>query len=62
LILDALQMDFQTVRIRRDPACPVCGDDPTVTELIDYEQFCGLAPGQTPPEAEHGVPVTAESA
>ena len=59
LIFDALEMDFQTVKIRRDPACPVCGDKPTVTELIDYEQFCGLAPGQTPPEAEHGVPVTA---
>jgi adenylyltransferase/sulfurtransferase len=59
LIFDALQMDFQTVKIRRDPSCPVCGDDPTVTELIDYELFCGLAPGQAPPEAEHGVPVTA---
>jgi sulfur-carrier protein adenylyltransferase/sulfurtransferase len=59
LIFDALQMDFQTVKIRRDPACPVCGDEPTVTELIDYERFCGLAPGQAPPEAEHGVPVSA---
>jgi molybdopterin/thiamine biosynthesis adenylyltransferase len=62
LIFDALQMDFQTVKIRRDSSCPVCGDNPTVTELIDYEQFCGLAPGQAPPEAEHGVPVTAETA
>jgi adenylyltransferase/sulfurtransferase len=62
LIFDALEMDFQTVKIRRDPACPVCGDTPTVTELIDYEQFCGLAPGQAPPEAEHGVPVTAGEA
>jgi sulfur-carrier protein adenylyltransferase/sulfurtransferase len=59
LIFDALEMDFQTVKIRRDPTCPVCGDEPTVTELIDYEQFCGLAPGQAPPEAEHGVPVGA---
>jgi len=59
LIFDALMMDFQTVKIRRDPACPVCGDNPTVTELIDYEQFCGLAPGQAPPEAEHGVAVAA---
>src|SRR5205814_728859 len=59
LVNDATQMDFQTVRIRRDPSCPVCGDEPTVTELIDYEQFCGLTPGQAPPEAEHGVPVTA---
>ena len=29
------------MKIRRDPSCPLCGDDPTVTELIDYEQFCG---------------------
>jgi adenylyltransferase/sulfurtransferase len=42
LIFDALDMEFQTVKIRRDPGCPVCGDEPTVTELIDYEQFCGL--------------------
>jgi molybdopterin/thiamine biosynthesis adenylyltransferase len=55
LIFDALEMDFQTVKIRWDPECPVCGKTPTVTELIDYDVFCGLAPGQTPPEAEHGV-------
>jgi sulfur-carrier protein adenylyltransferase/sulfurtransferase len=55
LIFDALEMDFQTVRIRWDPECPVCGKNPTVTELIDYDVFCGLAPGRTPPEAEHGV-------
>ncbi len=55
LIFDALDMDFQTVKIRWDPECPVCGKEPTVTELIDYEQFCGLAPGEAPPEAEHGV-------
>jgi molybdopterin/thiamine biosynthesis adenylyltransferase len=55
LIFDALEMDFQTVKIRWDPECPVCGKNPTVTELIDYEAFCGLAPGQTPPEAEHGA-------
>jgi len=59
LIFDAMEMDFQTVKVRRDPSCPVCGDRPTVTELIDYDQFCGLAPGQAPPEAEHGVPTGA---
>jgi adenylyltransferase/sulfurtransferase len=59
LIFDAMDMDFQTVKVRRDPSCPVCGDDPTVTELIDYDQFCGLTPGQAPPEAEHGVPTGA---
>jgi molybdopterin/thiamine biosynthesis adenylyltransferase len=55
LLFDALAMDFTTVTLRWDPDCPVCGKHPTVTELIDYEAFCGLAPRQAPPEAEHGV-------
>lgn len=42
LIFDALAMEFSEVKIRRDPTCPVCGDNPTIHELIDYEQFCGL--------------------
>ena len=41
LRIDALDMDFRTVKIRRNPDCPLCGDNPTVTELIDYEAFCG---------------------
>ena len=59
LLFDALGMSFRTVKLRWDPACPVCGERPTVTELIDYEAFCGLAPGQAPPEAET-APATAE--
>ena len=42
LIIDALDMEFREVKIRRNPDCPVCGDNPTVTELIDYEAFCGV--------------------
>jgi molybdopterin/thiamine biosynthesis adenylyltransferase len=42
LLIDALSMDFREVRMKRDPACPLCGEEPTVTELIDYEMFCGL--------------------
>ncbi|GIX48197.1 MAG: hypothetical protein KatS3mg131_2408 [Candidatus Tectimicrobiota bacterium] len=42
LMYDALSMRFREVRIRRDPACALCGDNPTITELIDYEAFCGL--------------------
>ncbi|MCS4086714.1 adenylyltransferase/sulfurtransferase [Salinibacter ruber] len=42
LMSDALNMDFRTVNVPTNPECPVCGDDPTVTELIDYEAFCGL--------------------
>jgi molybdopterin/thiamine biosynthesis adenylyltransferase len=48
LLIDALDMDFREVKIRRNPDCPVCGDSPTVTELIDYEVFCGLAPIPAP--------------
>jgi adenylyltransferase/sulfurtransferase len=44
LIYDALKMRFRELKLRRDPECPVCGDHPTVTKLIDYEQFCGMRP------------------
>ena len=42
LIVDALDMKFRTLKIRRNPDCPVCGDHPTQTELIDYQEFCGI--------------------
>ncbi len=42
LIFDALNMKFRELKLRRDPECPVCGDNPTVKKLIDYEQFCGM--------------------
>ena len=41
LIIDAMDMSFRTLKMRRNPDCPLCGDNPTVTELIDYELFCG---------------------
>ncbi len=44
LIYDALNMKFRELRLRKDPECPVCGTNPTVTKLIDYEQFCGMRP------------------
>ena len=47
LIFDALKMRFRELKLRKDPDCPVCGDHPTVTQLIDYEQFCGITPGAT---------------
>jgi adenylyltransferase/sulfurtransferase len=55
LIFDALEMDFQTVKVRWDADCPVCGKEPTITELIDYDAFCGVPSGGIPSEAEHGV-------
>ena len=42
MVYDALEMSYRTVRVQKDPECAVCGKNPTVTELIDYEQFCGM--------------------
>jgi adenylyltransferase/sulfurtransferase len=42
LLFDGLRMTFREVHLRKDPDCPVCGDHPTVRELIDYEAFCGM--------------------
>jgi molybdopterin/thiamine biosynthesis adenylyltransferase/rhodanese-related sulfurtransferase len=44
LLVDALGMSFRTLKLRKNSECPVCGPNPTVTELIDYNQFCGIAP------------------
>ena len=56
LIYDALRMRFRELKLRKDPECPVCGEHPTVRELIDYEQFCGIttiaALGETAADAE----------
>jgi adenylyltransferase/sulfurtransferase len=42
LLFDALAMKFRELRLRRNPNCPICGDSPTIRELVDYEQFCGI--------------------
>ena len=44
LLVDALGMSFRTLKLRKNPECPVCGLNPTVTKLIDYDQFCGIEP------------------
>jgi adenylyltransferase/sulfurtransferase len=44
VLFNALDMKFRELKLRRDPACPVCGDHPTIKELIDYEMFCGIEP------------------
>ena len=59
LLYDALEMKFRELKLRRDPACPVCGEHPTITELIDYEGFCGLTP-QTERDATHPDEVTVQ--
>ena len=50
LRFDALEMSFREYKLRKDPNCPVCGEHPTVTELIDYVQFCGVTPEPKPTE------------
>ena len=55
LLFDALEMKFREVRVRRDLTCPVCGDNPTIHELIDYEEFCGMPHRESSVEAP--VPV-----
>jgi molybdopterin/thiamine biosynthesis adenylyltransferase/rhodanese-related sulfurtransferase len=48
LLYDALQMSFREFKVRRNPKCPLCGDNPTIKTLIDYDQFCGLRGQETP--------------
>lgn len=56
LLFDALESSFRTLRLRRNPDCPVCGDHPTQQHLIDYEQFCGLPPAGHAPAMHTDVP------
>jgi molybdopterin/thiamine biosynthesis adenylyltransferase/rhodanese-related sulfurtransferase len=56
LHFDALKMKFREFKLRRDPKCPVCSEDPTITELIDYDQFCGVPQAAAAEAAEEAVP------
>jgi molybdopterin/thiamine biosynthesis adenylyltransferase/rhodanese-related sulfurtransferase len=58
MIYDALDMTYRTVKVRKDPECPVCGKNPTVTELIDYDAFCG-AVSEEAQEAAMGSTISA---
>jgi adenylyltransferase/sulfurtransferase len=61
LLYDALQMSFQEFKVRRNPRCPLCGDQPTITKLIDYEQFCGMRGHEaSPPVVENQWETTVE--
>ena len=57
LLVDALNMRFRELKLRKNPECPVCGENPTVTQLIDYQHFCGIVP-ETPQEknVKNGIP------
>jgi adenylyltransferase/sulfurtransferase len=54
LLYDAMAMTFRAFKVKRNPKCPVCGDRPSVTQLIDYEQFCGVRGGEAPVAAADG--------
>ena len=57
LLVDALGMRFRELRLRKNPECPVCGEHPTVTQLIDYQQFCGIHPETKEEKAlKNGIP------
>ncbi|MFZ0305606.1 MAG: molybdopterin-synthase adenylyltransferase MoeB [Terracidiphilus sp.] len=57
LLVDSLAMRFRELKLRKNPECPVCGPNPTVTKLIDYDQFCGIAPAtKEETKVKNGVP------
>jgi len=56
LLVDALGMTFRQLKLRKSPECVVCGPDPTVTKLIDYEQFCGIPQAREEEKRDMGVP------
>jgi molybdopterin/thiamine biosynthesis adenylyltransferase/rhodanese-related sulfurtransferase len=56
LNFDALKMEFREFKVRKDPTCPVCSANPTITELIDYDTFCGIPQAQAAEEAEPPIP------
>ena len=59
LLFDAWAMKFREFKLRKDPNCPVCGDNPTITELIDYEEFCGLRQPADPVATQKVEEITA---
>jgi sulfur-carrier protein adenylyltransferase/sulfurtransferase len=58
MIYDALEMSYRTVRVRKDPECAICGKNPTITEFIDYDAFCGVVSAGAQ-EAASGSTITA---
>ena len=57
VLYDSLKMKFRELKIQRDPECPLCGDHPTITKLIDYEEFCGLRRGGNDPTSIPAISV-----
>lgn len=60
LLYDALEMSTREFKVRRNPNCPICGDRPTITQLIDYERFCGVRGAEAPATADAWLEITVE--
>ena len=61
VLFDALQLKFRELKLKKDPACPVCGEHPVIRELIDYEEFCGISPAEGNHDGAHeGMDITVE--
>ncbi len=58
LLYDALSMRMREMKLRKDPNCPICGENPTVTELIDYQEFCGIPQAQQAGQADEVPEIT----
>jgi molybdopterin/thiamine biosynthesis adenylyltransferase/rhodanese-related sulfurtransferase len=59
MVYDALEMTYRQIKVRKDPNCPLCGENPTITELIDYEEFCGVV-SEEAQLAARGATITAQ--
>src|SRR5258706_5887224 len=59
VLVDALALTFRELALRKDPDCPLCGPRPTITELVDYEAFCGLSPVEQADAATQGLEISA---
>jgi MoaD family protein len=59
-LFNALKMQFRELKLRKDPTCPICGENPTITELIDYQEFCGYAAAseEAAPKEDTGMEMT----
>ncbi|MDQ1659563.1 MAG: sulfur-carrier protein adenylyltransferase/sulfurtransferase, partial [Cryptosporangiaceae bacterium] len=57
MVYDALEMTYRKIKVRKDPSCPLCGENPTITELVDYEEFCGAVSDEAV-EAARGSTIT----
>lgn len=59
MVYDALEMEYRSIKVRKDPSCPLCGDSPSISDLVDYEAFCGVVSEEALQAAEHST-ITAQ--